>query len=52
MARKSRNGNLVKYLVEHGAVINKEIPQFRVSERGNENLIKYLVEYGADIKYK
>ncbi|KAL6605118.1 hypothetical protein U3516DRAFT_758083 [Neocallimastix sp. 'constans'] len=49
MARKSGNGNLVKYLVEHGADINKEIPQFRAIKRGNENLIKYLVEHGADI---
>eukprot|EP00833_Pecoramyces_ruminatium_P002196 jgi/Orpsp1_1/1176228/evm.model.c7180000056874.1 len=48
------NENMVKYLIEHGADINKEnhrweTPLFRACSTGNENLVKYLIEHGADI---
>jgi len=45
---------MVKYLVEHGADINKEdhygkTPFFKACHGGNEPIVKYLVERGADI---
>jgi len=45
--------NIVKYLFEHGADINKKCrdgatPLFNACYIGNENIIKYLVELGAD----
>jgi len=44
----------VKYLVEHGADINKEnkfgwTPIFIACQKGHINIVKYLVEHGADI---
>jgi len=46
---ESGNENLVKYLIEQGADINKEdvngkTPLFYVCSSGNENLVKYLME--------
>ncbi|KAG4083869.1 ankyrin [Neocallimastix lanati (nom. inval.)] len=51
---KSGNENIVKYLVEHEADINKETdngqtPLFDACRKENENIVKYLVEHGADI---
>ena len=48
------NKNIVNYLVEHGADINKEnedgeTPLFRTCYNGHENIFNYL-EYGANIK--
>ncbi|ORX65883.1 ankyrin, partial [Anaeromyces robustus] len=48
------NEDLVKYLIEHGADINKEnedgkTPLFWACESGNEDLVKYLIDLGADI---
>ena len=49
---------LVKYLVEHGAEINKEknrdgeTPLFNACLSGNEDVVKYLVEHGTDINKK
>ena len=45
---------LVRYLVEHGADINKEnwvgeTPLFKACECGNEDLVSYLIEHGADV---
>jgi len=45
---------MIKYLVEHGADINKEnnlkqTPMWYACEMGNENIVKYLFEHGADI---
>ncbi|KAL6636217.1 ankyrin repeat-containing domain protein [Neocallimastix sp. 'constans'] len=54
-ACKSGKIGLVKYLIEHGADINKEgingeTPFFYACSSGNENLVKYLIEKkGADI---
>ncbi|OUM58750.1 hypothetical protein PIROE2DRAFT_22739, partial [Piromyces sp. E2] len=50
----NENIKVVKYLVEHGADINKEnyereTPLFYACKSGNEAVIKYLVERGADI---
>ena len=44
----------VKYLVEHGADVNKEnrngeTPLFSACIKGNEAIVKYLMEHGADI---
>jgi len=44
----------VKYLVEQGANINKEMkwgetPLFRACYSGKLNIVKYLVELGANI---
>ncbi|ORX76482.1 ankyrin, partial [Anaeromyces robustus] len=53
MACENGNENLVKFLIEHGAIINKEnrdnkTPLFLACENGNENIVKYLVEHGAN----
>jgi len=46
---------IIKYLVEHGADINKanfyirETPLYYACENGNKSIIKYLVEHGADV---
>ena len=47
----------MKYLIEHGADINKEnnfgeIPLFISCEKGNVDIVKYLVEHGADVNKK
>jgi len=51
-----KNEKMVKYLIEHGADVNKEIIDIYgyvksplTSADGNENIIKYLVENGADV---
>jgi ankyrin repeat protein len=52
---KSGNKDLVEYLVEHGADINKEekwygeTPLFYACKSGNKDLVEYLVEHGEDI---
>jgi len=54
-ACRSRNKNIVIYLVENGTNVNKEIYDsntlwFNVCKSRNENIIKYLViDNGADI---
>lgn len=54
---------IVKYLVEHGADVNKENPQTGITplfmtrgtplmvacKSGNETIVKYLVEHGVDV---
>ncbi|ORX82475.1 ankyrin, partial [Anaeromyces robustus] len=47
----------VKYLVEHGADVNKQsndstTPLFYACINGHENIVKYLVEHGADVNKK
>jgi len=51
---KSGNKNLVKYLVEHGADINKEYEYgttvlFNACRSRNKDLVEYFVENGTDI---
>ncbi|ORX86825.1 ankyrin, partial [Anaeromyces robustus] len=51
------NEYITKYLVDHGADVNKEdingnTPIFFACQSGNENIVKYLVEHGADINKK
>jgi len=46
--------NLVHYLIEKGADLNKEdkhgmTPLFIACKNENENLVKYLIEHGADV---
>jgi len=46
---ENSNKNLLKYLVEHGADINKEnifgeIPLFKACKSGNKDIVEYLVE--------
>lgn len=47
--------SIVKYLIEHGADVNKvgmsngPTPLFMALYNGNENIVKYLVEHGADV---
>jgi len=53
-ACRNGNENIVKYLVDHGAYINKQNEYGETSlhyacRNGNENIVKYLVEHGADI---
>ena len=48
---------IVRYLVEHGADINKinkkgETPLSKAFDKGHENIIRYLVEHGAYINKK
>ncbi|KAG4099090.1 hypothetical protein H8356DRAFT_1423861 [Neocallimastix lanati (nom. inval.)] len=43
-ARESENKNVVKYLEEHVAIVNKEDDKV-----GNEAAIKYLIEFGYDL---
>jgi len=57
MACKGGNENLVKYLVELGADVNKEnkfneTPLYGAceEEEGKEKIVKYLVEHGINIK--
>jgi ankyrin repeat protein len=47
----SQNGNLeiVKYLVNHGADINKSNALYASAEKGHENIVKCLIEHGADV---
>jgi len=46
--------NIIKYLIEHGADINKAY-QFKENtlhcacQKGNEKIVKYLIENGADV---
>ena len=54
-----QNGHIeiVKYLVEHGADINKRnndgwSPLLIVCFNGHIEIVKYLMEHGADIKDK
>ena len=52
--KKDINIYIIKYLVEHGADINKaneygETPINLECEKGNETIVKNLVEHGADI---
>jgi len=61
IACEKENVSLVKYLVEHGADVDKrcfigpiegiqiKTPLCIACEKGNESLVKYLVEHGADI---
>ncbi|KAL6635599.1 ankyrin repeat-containing domain protein [Neocallimastix sp. 'constans'] len=54
MVKLRGNKNLVKYLVEHGADINKEYEYgttvlFNACRNRNKDLVEYLVEHGADI---
>ncbi|KAG4082318.1 hypothetical protein H8356DRAFT_1753770, partial [Neocallimastix lanati (nom. inval.)] len=50
-----KNEDRIKYLVEHGADINKKknrwakTPRLIACNNENENIIKYLVKHGADI---
>ena len=51
---KSGNEKIVKYLVEHGADVNKEdkdgkTPLFGACWEGHENIVKYLVEHRANV---
>jgi len=53
-ACKSRNEFAVKFLLEHGADLNKEdsfgeTPLFVACRNGDESIVKCLVEHGADI---
>jgi len=53
-ACKSKNEVIVKFLVKHGADINKEdeygkTPLFYACLEGHENIVKYLIKYGAEI---
>lgn len=48
------NRTLVKYLIEHGADVNKAnknglTPLYMAAERGYEDIVKYLISHGADI---
>ena len=52
--KKEVNIYIIKYLIEHGANINKEdrkgeTPLFNVCRNGNEIIVKYLVKHGADV---
>ena len=53
IARRKGNGNIVKYLMEHGANDNEEkhynIPLIMACKNGVENLVKLLIEQGADV---
>jgi ankyrin repeat protein len=54
MACKGGNENLVKYLVELGADVNKEnkfneTPLYCACRKGNEKIVKYLIEHGANV---
>jgi len=55
-ACKSKNEDMVKFLIIHGANINgdnkSQAPLFDAWEEGNENIIKYLIKHGADINTK
>jgi len=51
------NLNIIKYLIEVGADVNKEdknnlTPLFYACESGNEAVVKYLVDHGADVNKK
>ena len=53
-ACKNGKKDIVKYLVKHGADINKEnkegeTPLFNACYSGKKDLVEYLVEHGADI---
>lgn len=53
-ACEGKSFDVVKYLVEHGADVNKEneygeTPLFKACYSGNENIVKYLVEQGAGV---
>jgi len=46
--------NIIEYLVEHGADVNKkdkygETPIYNACHRNNKNIIKYLVENGTNL---
>ncbi|ORX85055.1 ankyrin, partial [Anaeromyces robustus] len=46
------NEKIVKYLIDHGADVNKKnmnnrTPLIMAFEHGNKSIIKYLVEHGA-----
>ena len=48
---------MIKYLIEHGADINKEnnnggTPLMFASKNENKTLIKYLVDHGANVNIK
>jgi len=52
-ACESGNKTAIKYLLEHGADINKEntlgeTPLFIAYSKGNKNVVQYLVEKGAN----
>jgi len=57
-ACKKRYDLLVKYLVKHGADINKrkflisETPLFPACKTNNENMVIYLIEHGSDVNIK
>jgi len=55
---RNKNENIIKYLVEHGAEVNKEsnfgcfeyfTTLFIVCYSNDINIIKYLVEHGTEI---
>ena len=47
--------NVVKYLIKHGADVNKAgysngaAPLFIAAQNGHLNVVKYLIKHGADI---
>ncbi len=48
------NENLVKYLVDSGADVNKQnnngiTPLFDACDKENNTIVKYLVEHGANV---
>ncbi|KAL6616846.1 ankyrin repeat-containing domain protein [Neocallimastix sp. 'constans'] len=52
---KMEKKNIIKYLIKHGADVNKEnkneeTPLYCACQEGNEKIVKYLIECGADIK--
>jgi len=63
-AYKNGNENVVKYLIELGAIVNNKrtlynsngIPLFDACSNGNETIVKYLIKYlieqGANINVK
>jgi len=52
---ESKVEKIVKYLVEHGANVNKKTidntPLINACNKGNESMVKYLVEHGADVNF-
>ncbi|ORX83690.1 hypothetical protein BCR32DRAFT_192423, partial [Anaeromyces robustus] len=55
-ACQSGNITIIKYLIEHGANVNKETndftPLIAACQNGNNTIIKYLIEHGANVNKK